>query len=139
MSDTKAIEKLSDLTVDKLGEICEQENVTVRKVCQLLYDGMNADIVKLDNEGKEHSRIPDMPTRHKYMTSAMEILKLVKKDVPTTNVINVATLNYNEGKIDRLQEAIAEERRLRGLISADATHRGKVITIEATTVELSNG
>lgn len=124
------IEKVSELTLDKLGEICQEENVTVRKVCQLLYDGMNSDIIKLSTEGEEISRIPDMPTRHKYMTSAMEVLKLVKKEIPTTNIINVETLNFNDAKYKRLEEAIYEEQRLRKEIENNSSHKGKIINVE---------
>lgn len=134
MGAIEKIEKVSELTLDKLGEICQEENVTVRKVCQLLYDGMNADIIKLDTEGDELSRVPDMGTRHKYMQSAMEMLRLVKKE--TIDVAQVAVVHKMAPEdIDRL-EAIAKE--LRGLenrLLTDKIQQGRVIEV----VSISGG
>lgn len=136
MTTDKTIEKLSDLTLDKLGEICQEEGVTVRKVCELLYDGMNAETVKLDSYGKpiEESKQPDMPTRHKYMMSAMEVLKLVKKEVPVSNVINVNNINMSPEKLLRIETAIKEIEDLNNKIKENPVYRGKVIDVESATV-----
>jgi hypothetical protein len=133
MTNEKAVEKIgkvSELTLDELAKVCADEGVTVRAVCQLLAEGMKADIVKLDTEGGELSRTPDMVTRHKYMTSAMEVLKLVKKEVASTNNIVVNNINYSDEKFRRIEEALELEKSLTKAIAEDSSHRGKVIDIE---------
>lgn len=140
MTTEKAISKIDDkskvstLTLDDLAKICDEEGVTVRSICRTLKEGMESNFPgKYDTEKKiiQETVQPDMSTRHKYMVSAMEVLKLVKKEVATSTVINVSTLNYNEDKYKRLEESLQEEIRLRSELSSNSSHRGKIINVES--------
>ena len=124
--------KVSLLTVDDLSAICATEGVTVESVMKALADGLQANVVpKLNNEGEviEASVVADMYARHKYMQSALEVLRLVRKDVG--EISGTVTHQMAEGDIDRL-EAIANE--LLGLekrLSLDKVQQGRPIDTDA--------
>lgn len=137
MSKDKAIDKISIsmLTVDELAYICEEEGIKVRDICRKLKEGMDSDIVKMDTEGHEFSRTPDMPTRHKYMQSAMELFRLVKKDVEEVKSATVVHKMLPED-IDRLEAITKELKGLEKRLITDKVQQGEII--EVTSVVSNN-
>ncbi len=131
MGELSVINKLSEITIDELGKICEEEGVTVRGVCRVLKDGLEAVTAgRLDTEGEiiKGTQFKDMATRHKYMQSAMEMLRLVKKE---TKEIAEAVVTHRMAPedIDRLEVIARELKGLEARLVTDKVQQGRVIDV----------
>lgn len=129
MGELTVINKLGELTVEDLYKVCEEEGVTVRDVCKLLKEGMGSNTIgKVNNEGNmvESSVQADMPTRHKYMQSAIEVLRMVTKQTVAVGEVAV-THKMAPEDIDRLESIAKELKALEGRLSKDKLQQGQVI------------
>lgn len=111
----KVMDKLvSVLTTDDLASICEEEGLTVRGLVKCLSDGMKSMTEpKLNNTGQviESSVVPDRYARHKYMSSGMELLKLIgnkQLEIKTT-----VTHHMSEEDIINIKKIVENGERLR--------------------------
>lgn len=125
------IDKLASvMTVDDLAAMASEEGVTVRAVLKKLAEGLESKTVgRVDNNGNiiEATIQADMPTQHKFMQSAAEVLRLVRKDTEQ----QIATVEHRMAPEDITRlEGIAKE--LKGLecrLAADPTQQG-IIDVE---------
>lgn len=128
MKENKVIDKIikstTELTVDDIGRYCAEAGVTIQAVCKVLAEGLRSDIVERDNNGNEVYREEDMVTRHKYMTSAMEVLRMVsKKDVGGVVVNNNITITADEFKSIVKEYSVVKPLRQTGEIIDVETYR----------------
>lgn len=132
MGEEEVIDKLASvMTVEDLAVMADEEGVSVRAVLRVLAEGLKADVVKVDNSGRENSRVADMATRHKYMTSALEVLRLVEKRVEVSGtIVHKMVPAEDVPRLIEIFEKTAELRRRRdmdriqqGLGSIDVSYR----------------
>ena len=120
----KVVDKLpSVMTVDDLAKVCEEEGVTIRSVVGVLSDGLKSTLMRVHNSGIEDSGEPDNPTRHKYMVSAMEMLRMVKKEVAAPVAVEH---HMAAGDIERLEAIARELVGLESRLKADPIQQGIV-------------
>ena len=125
------IQQVSTLTIDQLADICESEGVTVQSVCKALAEGLQSNTIgKVDENGDliVDTVQADMAVRHKYMVSAMEVLRLVKKDVMDINVTHQEH-KYSSEDLGRMEVIAKELTRLEEIRRSDPVQRGEVIDV----------
>ena len=125
------IQSVSTLTIDQLADICESEGVTVQSVCKALAEGLQSNTIgKVDDNGDlvKATVQADMAVRHKYMVSAMEVLRLVKKDVMDINVTHQEH-KYSSEDLGRMEVIAKELTRLEEIRRSDPVQRGEVIDV----------
>lgn len=139
MSEDKVITEIvkagEGLTATDIARYCQEEGVTIPAVCKALAEGLESCYPgKMDNNGewKGGSTEADMPTRHKYMTSALEVLRMVKKEtvMPVATAVNINIGGEALGELLHMVKDVAGQLRALG---TSGQQTGEIIDVNTDT------
>ncbi len=84
----RCIDKIDDTTtLVNLQKICKDEGITVEAVCRKLKEGLDSKTPgRIDTEGEviPGTQFDDMAVRHKYLQTAVELLRIGGKNAPVS-------------------------------------------------------
>lgn len=78
-----------EIPSDVVSKICAENGVTLETLCETLGAGLKARRMTLDKYGEEHYE-EDFGNQHKYMMTALELLKYVKSPGVNVQVVNIS-------------------------------------------------
>ena len=95
-----------------IEECCRKAGVTTELIYSVLKDGLQASIAteRVVNGVIEAGEVPDYNVRHKYMLTALELIKHLKDKnvVAVTGIFNDPTINEDAQRILNLRRDITE-------------------------------